>query len=434
MNRRHFTKLAAGAALLGPDAVGAAASKPHLLSSVGCGRATGYSEANKIITIDGRTHVAWLDSPKEGFRVRVATLDRRSGKWSRTYTLGDAYDNHGGPAMTCDSEGHLHMVYYPHHHPFRYRRSKRPNDASEWEDEIQFGERLTYPTLVCGADDTLYLTARRSHKNPWWVELWEKKPGRNWTKVGPVMDSRHKGYAHFQESLNWGPDHRTLHLCCRFHELTTGKNYGRLQTVGYMKSRDFGRTWRRSDDSIIKPPITVDNIEVIARGGVDFKQTLRAGCLAVGPTNEPFLVYSVNAKNKSQTFLATTHSRGSWDRLNLNDRLPAEWKSFNLVMSGGLAFDHRGVLHGVAQLQTGPQNHKIWGDPTNEIVAFQKSGASVKFRAISAFDKKTSHWLPSIERPTGHNLIKGRPGIIYTGGPAGEKNTDLLNNRVFWAG
>ena len=409
-------------------------SPPHLLSSMGCGRATGYAETNKIITIGDRTHVAWLDSPKEGFRVRVATLNQRTGQWSPTYTIGDAYDNHGGPALTCDSEGFLHIIYYTHHHPFRYRRSKRPNDASAWEEETRFGDRLTYPTLICGKDDTLYLTARRSdNTRPWWVEMWEKRPGHDWKLVGPVMHSRHKGYAHFQESLSWGPDHRTLHLCTRFHELTSSKeDYGRLQTVAYMKSDDFGRTWKRSDGSIIKPPITVDNIEVIAKGGVAFKQTLRAGCLAVSPKNEPFLVYSVTAKNQAHTFLATPNSQGGWDREELNQHLPEKWQSFNLLMSGGVTFDATSTLHGVAQLQTGPQVHKIWGDPSNEIVAFEKRADAIRFRAVSEFDAGTSHWLPNIERPTGHNRIQGRPGIIYTAGPAGSKNTDRLSNRVYF--
>ena len=52
-----------------------------LLSTVGCGRATGYAESNKIVTQGDLTHVAWLDSPPEGFRVRVRTLNRRSGQW-----------------------------------------------------------------------------------------------------------------------------------------------------------------------------------------------------------------------------------------------------------------------------------------------------------------------------------------------------------------
>ena len=39
-----------------------------LLSREGSGRATGYAEANKIVTVGLRTHLAWLDSPKTDSR------------------------------------------------------------------------------------------------------------------------------------------------------------------------------------------------------------------------------------------------------------------------------------------------------------------------------------------------------------------------------
>ena len=122
-------------------------SATTLLSEQGCGRATGYAEANKIVTIDGKTHVAWLDSEPGGFRVRIRTLDRSRSIWSPTYTVGEAFDNHGGPALTVDSRGYLHIAYYPHHHPMRYRRSVRPNDASQWTESVEIGGRCTYPTL-----------------------------------------------------------------------------------------------------------------------------------------------------------------------------------------------------------------------------------------------------------------------------------------------
>ncbi len=87
-----------------------------------------------------------------------------------------------------------------------------------------------------------------------------------------------------------------------------------------------------------------------------------------------------------------------------------------------------------SQLQTGEQKEKIWGDPTNETVAFTiDRDEGIQFRAISVFDANTSHWLPSIERPTGHNSVARYPGILFTAGPAGKGNTDLLNNRVYFS-
>ena len=58
-----------------------------LLSEHGCGRATAYGDCNKIITLQDKTHVAWLDSIAEGFRVRARTLDRKTNEWSPTYTV-----------------------------------------------------------------------------------------------------------------------------------------------------------------------------------------------------------------------------------------------------------------------------------------------------------------------------------------------------------
>ena len=415
----------------------------YLISKQGCGRATAYSNANKIISAKRKTHVSWIDSPSEGFRVRVATFDKKTRKWSPTYTVGEAKDNHGGPALTIDSEGYLHIAYFPHVGSFCYRRSKYPYDVSEWEQEIKFGERLTYPSMICGVDNTLYLTARRSVKDqPSYVELWEKKLGQNWYCVGPVMHSRYKGYAHFGESLTWGPDQKTIHLSCRFHEKSDKKAYGRLQTVGYMKSEDFGRTWKHSDGSLIEQPITVDTIETIAHGGVDFNKTLRAGCMAVSPTGNPYVIYSTatnetmtfgSSREKGETWLRIADMKGSWDRICLNDYLPTEWKSFNLTMPGGISFDEMGRLHGVCTLQTGMHNEKNWSDPTNEIIAFTIMGKfDFKFRSISNFDPQISHWLPNIERSTGHNIVSSRPGIIFTGGSPGKSSTDLLENSVYY--
>ena len=48
----------------------------QILSAHGCGRATAYPQENKIVTLDDRVHVAWLDSVADGFRVRIRTLDR----------------------------------------------------------------------------------------------------------------------------------------------------------------------------------------------------------------------------------------------------------------------------------------------------------------------------------------------------------------------
>ena len=62
-----------------------------VLSEHGCGRATAYSEFNKIVTIGAKTHVSWLDSMDGQFLVRIRTFDRPTASWSPTCTIGQAY-------------------------------------------------------------------------------------------------------------------------------------------------------------------------------------------------------------------------------------------------------------------------------------------------------------------------------------------------------
>ncbi|MFO7907537.1 MAG: BNR-4 repeat-containing protein [Pirellulaceae bacterium] len=443
ISRRHALRTALAMGTSGYlQAIGVAkGTKPRMrrfrLSAQGCGRATGYAEANKIVTRGQRTHVAWLDSPPDGFRVRVRTLDHGSGEWSPAYTVGQAHDNHGGPALTIDREGFLHVAYYPHHHAMRYRKSKRPGDGSEWGPELTFGQRLTYPTLVCGQDNTLYLTARRSFSDrPWRVELWKRPGGKEtWRGGQALLASRYPGYAHFQESLAWGRDHRTLHLCCRFHEKTDDKGYGRLQAVAYLVSPDAGRSWRRSDGVEVSLPATADSAEILASGGVDHARVLRAGAMAVDPSGRPHLVYSVQEEGHSQLLVASPRGDGNWHRIDLTKFLPDQWSSWNLMAPAGITFTAGGDMVVTAQIQIPREGESSWGNPTNEVVAFRSQDGRDKFSCslISELDREQSHWLPNIERATGHHPVPRDPGIIYTAGRPGAKNTERLSNQVFFA-
>lgn len=442
LSRREALLVAGTTAVCGAAAQPATANQADppggsfQLSEQGSGRATGYAEANKIVTHNGRTHVAWLDSPPEGFRVRVRTLDHATGRWSPTYTIGKAHDNHGGPALSIDSEGFLHVVYFPHHHAMRYRKSQRPDDASSWESEVAFGERLTYPTLVCGEDNTLYLTARRSFSDrPWLVELWKKPPRETWQRGPAILAARVPGYAHFQESLAWSPDHRTLHLCCRFHESSDGEAYGRRQSVAYLVSPDQGATWLRRDGRQVELPATAATAEVLESGGVDQAKVLRAGAIAVAADGRPHLVYSVEAPAATRLILARPRADSKWQRIDLTQFLPASWSTWNLTAPAGLTFTSKGEMVVTAQIEKSPEAELSWGNRTNEVVAFRASqgGARFRFATISAPDPQRANWLPNIERATGHHQVGDQPGVIYTSGGPGEGLTDLLANEVRFA-
>ncbi|MBN1341975.1 MAG: BNR-4 repeat-containing protein [Phycisphaerae bacterium] len=441
MRRRDFLKdVAAGAAgvsMLGGGgsallAREAAQAQPFLLSDHGCGRATGYAETNKIVTVGDKTHVTWLDSVDDGFRVRIRTLDRKTSQWSPIVTIGKAFDNHGGPALTVDAKGYLHIVYYPHHHPFRYRRSTHPNDASAWDNEIQFGKKCTYPTLVCGPDDTLYLTCRESgdKTKPWVVSLYVKRPGKDWQGPRTIMRSDKTGYSHFQEALAWGPDHRTLHLSTRMY---SGDH---AHTVGYMASPDYGKTWQTPDGKPIELPATRATVSAIAHDRDKKLPGLRCGSIAVDPKGTPHVLYSAGGLRPAEAWIASLGKDAQWRYRpllpHIQQRLP-NWCAF---MPGGLTIgaDGRWCI-ALTGNPIEPDKGQGWGGTKNEILWLESSDAGESFttRIVSKIDPNVGHWMPSIERPTGHNRV-ARPGLMYLAGDRGKKNTDILSNGVFWVG
>ena len=406
-----------------------------LLSLEGSGRATAYLESPKIVSFEGKTHVAWLDSPKEGFRIRIRTMDQSSGDWSETWTIGEAQDNHGGPALTIDEEGYLHILFYSHHHPFRYRRSVRPNDASEWLPFEEFGVNLTYPALVCSKDGTLIMVARRSYdERPWELEMWSKSSGEAWYRQRSLLRSRHGIYSQFAASLVWGPDHEVLHMGTRIYEILDKDGVSPLTTVGYMRSSDGGVTWEGSSGVPIKMPAKPDTIDAIASGRAKESRILNAGSIGINPEGRPFVPYSIRAQDTSQSYLATPLGEGKWRHLHLNPFLPEGYREWDVFMHGGVSFGSSGQPVVAATMMHIAVDGVDWGEVTTELVRFrsQDGGETFVGEAFALPSADEPRWMPNLERPTGFNEMPPEPALIYTDGVRGEALGDQLSNRIYW--
>jgi len=411
------------------------AADRHLLSTEGSGRATAYIESPKIITYDGKTHVGWLDTPTTGFRVRVKTFDHATETWSKAVDLGDAASNHGGPAMVVDHEGYLHVIYYSHHNPFRYRRTVRPNDTSEWTEYTEVGYNLTYPALVCAADGTLIMTARRSYDDqPWELEMWTKAPGGEWTYQHSVLASRFNDYTQFAASLAWGPDHQTLHLSARIYEAPGDDAMIAITTAGYLMSDDNGQTWRKRNGEEVALPATAETWDSYAAGRTVHRRVLGVGSMDTDPAGVPHLLYSAEVGRSAHSYLVRPQPNGGWDHHLLNTYLPDAYRDWDLYMHGGISFGADGqpmIVGTVMELK--PDTH-AWGEVTTEIVIFasQDGGQTFTSRVLDDPNPHSPRWMPNVERSTGFNEMPERPTFIYTDGVRGEGLQDILSNHVFW--
>jgi hypothetical protein len=405
-----------------------------VLSEHGCGRATAYSEFNKIVTIGDRTHVSWLDSKDGQFLVRIRTFERPAANWSPTYTVGQAYDNHGGPSLTSDGDGFLHIVYYPHHHPFRYRRSVRPNDASEWTEEIRFGKTCTYSSLICMPDGTLVLACRESTRQRWLLNVYEKPPGGTWRGPRTILHGQAKsGYTRWQAALALGSDNKTIHMSFMLYEQTI-KKVG--YAVGYLRSTDRAVTWRRSNGTPVELPATPETIDIVAGAATaDGPANFRPGNIAVDPNGVPWLIYCRMDRQPFDAWIARPDSQTRWHSISLLAAIQLRWPDRGVKTPGSIVFGADGTMYVVVTTVDGGIEDETaqWGHPSAEIALLisKDQGRTFEVSGISPPDSTAPNWLGNLERPTSQQPV-GTPSLIYTHGLRGQTNRDIMSNHVLW--
>lgn len=192
-----------------------------------------------------------------------------------------------------------------------------------------------------------------------------------------------------------------------------------------------GRTWSRADGKSVALPAmaaTVDSLASVGpAGAMAGGLSLRCGAVAVSAAGVPHVLYSRYAEGApGELFLACPDARGRWSRQSLAPAIAAKWPGWGLKMAGGLTFGAGGRLLLVATLfrREPGDTRKLWGHPSNEVVWMASADGGKTFRASPVSR-------PDAERPTGHNPA-GRPGVIFTSGPAGKSNRDVLANEVYW--
>jgi len=434
----------------------------ELISSIGSERATS-GNGNKIVTVDGKTHVVWQDANREGYFARIRALDRNTGKWSPTYTLGEGRDNHARPTITVDSQGYLHVIIGGHHSGLQYRRSVRSNDASEWTEIETFG-KTTYPLLICGPDDTLYLTGR--HDAGWkGMDFYVKPPGEKWQHRGLLVakQKRYQYYAAYHNALAWGPDHKTLHMSVGFFmgdKVRKGEHardpQGLHQAVGYMRSDNFGKTWTKADGAPIELPATTDTIDLIdegirARDATDKPKPGIQHCgVAVDSKNRPYVFYVRHTPDAGRIFLKTPDGKGGWADRPLREAIEQRWPGLAAI-GCNVSMTRDDVL--CLMLTLAPLEHPkanwspgIYGRPAfwlrdcpnvQRLVWLESrdGGRTFTSRDIIAHDPDRGTLLPTQERPTGFNGVAAGqfPPLLYFEGLSRyRKPGEIIQNDVYF--
>ena len=388
-------------------------SPPFRLSTTGSTRATAYWFANKSVTLDGKTHVVWLDAVAQ---VCGRTYDHNSKQWGETIRLFEGWDNHTNPALTADRKGHLHLVYGPHgfgadwnQGRFNHVVSTKPGSLESWEPEDAFGYSATYASMVnmpSGLDCIVY----RGGEKPCALMFQRQRSMGGWTSARALM---HQGippqYTNVGARVICAPD-ETLYVGGHFYNNETDVNsFG----AAVLKSTDMGSTWTDLRGDPADVPIVLEERFAIPHPGGD---NIYLFGMAVNPAGELW----ASTMNHSDTpkHAQLSHWTGdAWETVDIGPYLPAD----RIPQSGPIAFDTEGRLHMVLGSRRRDFEGPWWGNPSEEVFHLVSDGGTGPFECnqVSPTDGDGASWLPSLSLPGPFHPVE-KPVILYTHGTPGK--------------
>ena len=304
------------------------------VSGHGSERAT-VGNGNKIVHYQGKTHVVWQDVTREGYVNQVKSYDHSTGKWSEPFALGHGIDNHARPIIVVDFSGFLHFVLSGHNSPVTWRRSARPNDSSEWTAPKIVGEG-TYPVILCGRDNTLYLTMRGNNRVG--VHFYSKPENGEWRLTSHIVKQAEKyrnAYGAFHMGMALAPD-GDIHAVIDFYEGQDEVGRGLHQAVCYLKSADGGKTWRKADGSLAKTPARPEDMDVFARSIRTRMERLprpelRNFGIQVDAEGRPYVFYLSHSERPGRLLMVTLDSASHWTEKNLSPILESKWPDMRVT-------------------------------------------------------------------------------------------------------
>jgi len=378
-----------------------------LLSERGSTRATFYIMSNKTVTLQGKTHVSWLDGRSD---TMIATYDHATGTWTKPVKVGTGTDNHGGPALACDSKGYLHIVFGPHGGPLQHCRSAQPNDSTKWVKLPDFAVNATYPTLVCDKYDTLHVAYRGGSSFPLRLMYQRRPKGGSWNKSRALAEAPGQGYTNYDQMLAIGADN-TLHLAYSIYP--TGR-------AGHMMSKDRGKTWTLADGSRPELPVKPSSSKVFLG---ERNQRVAIAGIACDSKGRPWLSANVEEKKegkKTWSRVLYYHNAKKWHSVKPRFLVPPNLQGGLLGIYGPMSIDSKDRVYLPATI-----GKSVRGGILGHVVVFYSVDGGKKFQAASLFPPHDSlpHRGLNIERPTGHHFVEV-PWLLFSTGKKGKGNAD----------
>lgn len=400
-------------------------SEPFCLSRSGSTRATAYNWANKVVTLDGKTHVVWLDAVAT---ICGRSIDHASDRWGETVRIDDGCDNHANPCITADRDGCIRLTYGPHgfwgdwnQGRVMWKLADRPGQLEAWESTESFGYGATAASIV-HTPDGFDAVVCRGGEHPPQTMFHRQRAAGGWTSAKPLFyQDIEPQYTHHYGHIACSSD-GTLYAACHFYNVGGGDNppvagdVSRMRSYGaaVLRSTDSGATW----NDLRGVPVDVP--------------TLYEHRIAIPPLDDNVYVHSI-AVDAAGALWALTMNQGladdaiwlnewtgqAWRTVRLESHLPAD----RMAVEGMMTIDARDGLHVVitALCRAEVRDGKFWGHPSCEVFHLYSTDRAATFACsrVSPSDPSMANWLPSISRSGPFHPVE-TPTILYTHGVSGQ--------------
>jgi len=411
-------------------------SEPFLLSRSGSTRATAYNWGNKAITLDGRTHVVWLDAVSQ---VCGRTFDHTANEWGETHRLFEGCDNHANPSITADKEGRIRMVWGPHGWWGEWNQARNkwaiasePNSIEKWEQDQSFGYNATGPAIVHthGGYDAVVC---RGGESPAGTVFHRQRPQGGWTSAKVLMHQEiAPQYTHHYGHVACDAE-GAIYASCHFYNVGGGDNHPvqgekmRMRSYGMavIKSRDRGRTWTDLGGQLVETPATYEERIAIPPIG----ENMYVDGIAPDSSGRLWALVKDSGLESWDVILACWNGEG-WTTQDLASHLPAGLGA----VDGALTVDAQDRIHVLLTtiIKEEVSEDDWWGHPSGEVFHLLSSSGAKPFECSQASitsDSKAS-WLPSISKPGPFHPVV-TPLILYTHGEAGTGCTPETETEVW---
>lgn len=273
---------------------------------------------NSVVSHDNNQYVAYYDA--DGFVV-LAKRMLGSEQWEikKTQYKGNVNDAHNSINIMVDGEGYLHMSWDHHGHPLRYCRSKAPGSLELTDKMPMTGKkegRVTYPEFYqLPKGDLLFLYRDGESGNGNLMMNHYSVKTKEWTRrQDAFINGEGKRNAYWQMCTDING---TIHISWVWRE---SEDVATNHDMGYAKSEDGGKTWKKSTGEMYHLPITADSAEYAARIPQRHELINTTGMCADGKGRPYIVTYWRPKETKVPQYHLIHHDGTTWHTSQISNR------------------------------------------------------------------------------------------------------------------